>query len=202
MINKSTLTALTLFGVSASTLLVGNSAQAALFFNATDDGVNTTVTLTGIDFTTSGLTPTGQTARVSTFIRPDLGRITYTGATDTATDVDTAFSIPTFSFGTGGIQSAASNLSSSNPFIYLRGDSGEIFSVASSPIPSDFIATATYSGTLADLEIDTTPQTFTWDNGQEFRLFQEVPSATTPEPSAILGLIGVGLLGLVTRKRK
>ena len=68
--NKTTLTALTVFGVSATSLLGGNSAQAALFFNVTDDGVNTTVTLTGIDFTTSGLTTTNNTGNVLTGINP------------------------------------------------------------------------------------------------------------------------------------
>ncbi|MGK7946957.1 MAG: PEP-CTERM sorting domain-containing protein [Microcystaceae cyanobacterium] len=32
--------------------------------------------------------------------------------------------------------------------------------------------------------------------------FGESDAATTPEPSTLLGLIGVGLLGVVTRKRK
>ncbi|MGK7931983.1 MAG: PEP-CTERM sorting domain-containing protein, partial [Microcystaceae cyanobacterium] len=31
---------------------------------------------------------------------------------------------------------------------------------------------------------------------------EEVTPATTPEPSTLLGLIGVGLLGALTRKRK
>ncbi|MGK7946264.1 MAG: CRISPR-associated protein Cas5 [Microcystaceae cyanobacterium] len=203
MINKSILTALTFFGVSASTLLVGNSAQAALFFNATDDGVNTTVTLTGIDFTTSGLTPSGDGDSFSTAIRPQDGTIIYTGSTDTTTNWPApAFIIPTFSFGTGGNSTFASNLSPSNPFINLRGSGGLLYTLASNPIPSDFVATATYAGTIASLGIDTTPQTFTWSNGQEFRLFQEVPSESVPEPSTLLGLIGVGLLGVVTRKRK
>jgi hypothetical protein len=181
---------------------VGNSAQAALFFNATDDGVNTTVTLTGIDFTTSGLTPTPGSSTFSTIIRPDTGRIIYTGATDTSTIFGNSFLIPAFTFGTGGLNTAAFNLSPSNPFINFDGEDGEVKTMTANPIPSDFVATATYAGTIADLGIDTTPQTFIWSNGQEFRLFQGVPSATVPEPSTLLGLIGVGLLGVATRKRK
>ena len=96
--NKTTLTALTVFGVSATSLLMGNSAQAALFFNVTDDGVNTTVTLTGIDFTTSGLTTLGLTSSASAFIQPGISNIAYTGATDTFTSFNgPSFSIPNFS---------------------------------------------------------------------------------------------------------
>ncbi|MDJ0581259.1 PEP-CTERM sorting domain-containing protein [Crocosphaera sp.] len=201
--NKTTLTALTVLGVSATSLLISNSAQAALFFNVTEDGGNTTVTLTGIDFTTSGLTPDFVTSIVDTSITPSSGSITYSGATDTFIPLDgPAFIIPTFSFGTGSVESSAFDLSSSNPFINLDGQLGNIYSRASSPIPSDFVATATYAGTIADLGIDTTPQTITWSNGQEFRLFQPVPSASTPEPGTILGLLAFGSMGALARKRK
>ncbi|CCQ58863.1 MULTISPECIES: PEP-CTERM sorting domain-containing protein [Crocosphaera] len=200
--NKTTLTALTVFGVSATSLLGGNSAQAALFFNVTDDGVNTTVTLTGIDFTTSGLTTTNNTGNVLTGINPRVSIIAYTGATNTVTDFETAFSIPTFTFGSGGPNTAASNLSPSNPFIFTVGSPGLLFTTSSNPIPSDFVATATYAGTIADLGIDTTPQTIIWDNGQEFRLFQGVPSESVPEPGTILGLLAFGSMGALVRKRK
>ncbi len=201
--NKTTLTALTVFGVSASSLLVSNSAQAALFFNVTEDGGNTTATLTGIDFTTSGLTTNGNTNSGSTLIGPGAGVISYSGATDIEANFDgPAFTIPTFFFGTGGPNTAAFNLSPSNPFIGLLGFSGELLTTSSNPIPSDFVATATYAGTIADLGIDTTPQTFTWENGQEFRLFQPVPSESVPEPGTILGLLAFGSMGALARKRK
>ena len=112
--------------------------------------------------------------------------------------IESTFIIPTFSFGTGSTESDAFNLSSSNPFISLNGQNGNISSSQSSPIPSNFVATATYAGTIASLGINTTPQIFIWSNGQEFRLFQEVPIESVPEPSTIIGFGILATLGIGT----
>ena len=40
------------------------------------------------------------------------------------------------------------------------------------------------------------------DTDNSTLIYSAVPTATTPEPSAILGLLAVGSLGALTRKRK
>ncbi|MDJ0511069.1 MAG: PEP-CTERM sorting domain-containing protein [Crocosphaera sp.] len=193
---------ITLSSVLVILSTVQSQAKATLFFNVTEDNGNTTVILTGINFTTSGLTSEDFLINIAnTSINPSLGSINYSGATDTFTVLGSTFIIPTFSFGTGSTESAAFNLSPSNPFISLSGQNGKIHSSQSSPTPSNFVATATYAGTIASLGINTTPQTFIWSNGQEFRLFQDFPIESVPEPSTIIGFGILASLGVGTRIR-
>ncbi|MDA8968488.1 PEP-CTERM sorting domain-containing protein [bacterium] len=179
--------------------LVGG-ANAALIFSVEESGAGVKTVLTGISFTTVGLTSVGSDSGsgTSTFIAADQPWVGFTGSTDVPETYDQAWTIPPFTFfdGSGSSATNATMLSLANPFIAIWG-AGELRGSSSNPLPSDFVATAFYDGrTIDDLGIDTTPQTIVLANGQELRLFQAVP-----EPSSAL-LFGLGALGMLARRKR
>ena len=77
---------ITLSSVLVILSTVQSQAEATLFFNVNEDNGNTTVTLTGINFTTSGLTSQDFLITITdTSINPSIGFTSYSGATDTFT---------------------------------------------------------------------------------------------------------------------
>jgi len=171
-----------------------STVDALIVLSLDDSSGNTVVTLTATDFTTEGLTESSVETNGSTYVFPAHGRVAYTGSSDTSTLFQTAYAIPTFSFGTGGLESEATNLSADNPFIFLNGFDGNIVVNSDNPPPSNFIATATYSGTLEDNGIDTTPQSIDFVNGQTLSI--------VPEPSFYASMIGILALGFVILRRR
>ena len=171
------------------------AANAALVLDADDSSGNTIVTLTAVDFVTSGLSFTSGTFTTGAFIRPSSGTVAYTGSTDVVTSFDGYYAIPTLTFGSGSTDTNATNLDANNPFIWISGSEGRLYVDNDHPLSSSFLATATYSGSLLENGIDTTPRTFTFANGQEFKLFP----VAVPEPAPIL-LLGIPALAMASMR--
>jgi hypothetical protein len=173
-------------------------AALALVFTENANGT-TTVTLTATNFTLVGLTQVSSNNTASTYIDPTRGAVSFTGSTDVPIAIAQGFTIPNFSYGAGGTDSVATLLGASNPFFNIYGVGGYIgiFAGHESDNFTNFVGTATYSGTLVENGISTTPQTFTFANGQVFT----INAPPVPEPSAFL--LGLGsLAGLVIRRRR
>jgi hypothetical protein len=173
-------------------------AALALVFTENANGT-TTVTLTATNFTLVGLTNSAYVNIASTLIIPSSGLVCFSGPTDAVANITQGYVIPTFSLGTGGSDTAATLLGASNPFFMMVGDVGRIglYQGHESDDFSNFVATATYSGTLTQNGISTTPQTIPLANGQVFT----ITAQPVPEPSAfLLGLFS--LAGLVIRRRR
>jgi hypothetical protein len=177
-----------------------NQADAALTLVFTENANGTTtVTLTATNFTLVGLTNSSVGGNISTIINPSSGQVAFSGPTDVSTAITQGYVIPTFTYGTGVADTAATLLGSSNPFFSFQGNVGFIglYQGHESDDFSNFVGTATYSGTLVENGISTTPQTITFANGQELT----ITAQPVPEPSAFL--LGLGsLAGLVIRRRR
>jgi hypothetical protein len=186
--------------ITFGSLAGGANAALSLVFSQDLTTSQTTVTLTATSFTVAGLatTTTNPIGGSSTFMRPLSGVVAFSGPTDMSfSAATTLYIIPSYNFGTGGNDTVASQLSPSNPFLFIGAGAIGLFPGHESDDISNFVGTATYSGDFAAKGISPTPQTITFSNGQELAIsFQ-----TVPEPSAAI-LVGLGALGLLAKRRR
>ncbi len=183
------------------TLTGGVQAALSLIFTEDLAASKFTVVLTGTNFTVAGLATTASNpiGQAETVIVPSLGGVGFAGPTmNTNLNLGTRYVIPTFSYGTTGLDSDASQLGASNPFLVMgMGVFSKLAGHANDDI-SNFVGTATYTGTFATKGINTTPQTITFSNGQVLSIsFQQA----VPEPSFAL-LCGLAGFGLVSHRRR
>ncbi|MGK7946281.1 MAG: PEP-CTERM sorting domain-containing protein [Microcystaceae cyanobacterium] len=84
--------------------------------------------------------------------------------------------------------------------------SGEIDALASSfgvaEMGEAFVLNFSTTGSVLSLAGSGFTSSGVRDTDNSTLIYSSVPTATTPEPSAILGLLAVGSLGALTRKRK
>lgn len=143
-----------------------------IWINATESGGNTVISISGTAATFAGLPTVIDAPTPPTRIWPANGQFYFTGPTGGTGGFDRSVEIPGFTFGTGPLNESPTALAASNPFILFIGMGiSRVVLDDDNPLPDNFSGSATYSGTIADNGIDTTPQTLTLGNGQRIFLF-------------------------------
>lgn len=209
--NQTTLTTLTVLGISATSLVgLSTSAMAAAI------GVDWTTGTTGtLNTTTVTLTNIG----VSTIFQLDLSGPDFSAAPLSSSQEIIGY--PANNSWTANFSSSVSNLlfypfsfrgsgsGGPNPTTYTFNQSFTILSglTGASVVGNTLILPQTvlfngviqFNSPVSSLSV-TTSATSLSQQGFTFGVNETTPPPTTPEPSTLLGLIGVGLLGVATRK--
>jgi len=178
-------------------LLAAAIAHANSTFTVTLNQVGPNVLATG----SGAIDLTGLSSFGSTFASPEMypaHGIMGTGPSGTV-DVYTGSSGPaSFGPGFGGFPSTTSGDS-----VFLE-DFGLGIDVPQGYVSGTSLSSsATYSGTLASLNVTPGTYTWTWDAGANSYVLNVPPATSVPEPG-MLTLLGLGLtgIGLSRRKRK
>ncbi|MGK7933914.1 MAG: PEP-CTERM sorting domain-containing protein [Microcystaceae cyanobacterium] len=207
--NKTTLTALTLFGVSATSLLVTNSAQAAIF--------NLTYTDT-VSFNNNGVDNVNLGDSAVITYQLDNGGTSLLNQTWTASDIVSV----TFDFGNGshtttfdpnggdGLTSSTGSFVTDGlgqltavPSAWTDNSQVNVISTNSAQTPSGFgidgnnpvYATNGFISSIFLTNVSGTTDPANWTVAPA-----DTPS--TPEPSTLLGLLVMGGAGLLTKCKK
>lgn len=214
---KNTLTALTVFGVSATFLLVGNSAQANLIVNGDFEAGNTGFSS---DYTFVSNNSSAQQYGIVTDPSPfnsnfssfgdhtsGSGNMMVVNGAASANQIvweqtvsvtpDTIFDFSIW---------VATAVPSNPPELEFLVNSASIGSFTASTTTGiwEEFATTWNSGT-ATLANITIIETSLQASGNDFALDDiafSSPSATTPEPGTLLGLLVIGGVGLLTKRQK
>jgi len=183
--------------LAGSSLLAAAIADANSTFTVTLNQVGPNVLATG----SGAIDLTGLSSFGSTFASPEMypaHGIMGTGPSGTV-DVYTGSSGPaSFGPGFGGFPSTTSGDS-----VFLE-DFGLGIDVPQGYVSGTSLSSsATYSGTLASLNVTPGTYTWTWDAGANSYVLNVPPATSVPEPG-MLTLLGLGLtgIGLSRRKRK
>jgi hypothetical protein len=181
--------------LAGSSLLAATIAHANSTFTVTLNQAGPNVVATGSgDIDLTGLSSFG-----STFASPEMypaHGIMGTGPSGTV-DVYTGSSGPaSFGPGFGGFPSTTSGDS-----VFLE-DFGLGIDVPQGYVSGTSLSSsATYSGTLASLNVTPGTYTWTWDSGANSYVLKVVPATSAPEPGT-LALLGLGLMGVGLARRK
>ena len=181
--------------LAGSSLLAAAIADANSTFTVTLNQVGPNVLATG----SGAIDLTGLSSFGSTFASPEMypaHGIMGTGPSGTV-DVYTGSSGPaSFGPGFGGFPSTTSGDS-----VFLE-DFGLGIDVPQGYVSGTSLSSsATYSGTLASLNVTPGTYTWTWDAGANSYVLNVPPATSVPEPG-MLTLLGLGLTGIGFSRRK
>ena len=181
--------------LAGSSLLAAAIADANSTFTVTLNQVGPNVVATG----SGAIDLTGLSSFGSTFASPEMypaHGIMGTGPSGTV-DVYTGSSGPaSFGPGFGGFPSTTSGDS-----VFLE-DFGLGIDVPQGYVSGTSLSSsATYSGTLASLNVTPGTYTWTWDSGANSYVLNVPPATSVPEPG-MLTLLGLGLTGIGFSRRK
>lgn len=179
---------------SASLLIIGSPAQAGYIVTLTQVGPNVVATGSGaIDLT--GLSSFG-----SAFASPELypaHGIIGLGQSGTIDQYAGLSGPSSFGPGFGGFPSTTSGDS-----VFLEDFGLDI------DVPQDYVSgtslssSATYSGTLASLNVTPGTYEWTWGTGANQNFTLVIPGRTVPDGGSTVSLLGFALIGLAAVRRK